>query len=197
MRGRQTVQPIRKLTDITRVTQCLEDHFAPKYKALFLLGINTGLRISDLLKLRVEDILEPNKKRRQVVERLEVREKKTGKYKNFPLNTRARTALQDYLKTYQVKSGPLFPSRNLNGKKPLTRTSVYIVLTSAAKMAGLHERVGTHTMRKTFGYHKYKEGVDITRLMRIFRHATPEITLRYIGITQDDEDKVYYSNPLG
>ena len=58
-------------------------------------------------------------------------------------------------------------------------------------MARVEGLVGTHTLRKTFGYWAYKQGIDITLLMRIFNHSAPSITLRYIGITQEEINNVY------
>ena len=56
---------------------------------------------------------------------------------------------------------------------------------------GVADPIGTHTLRKTFGYHAYQQGTDVTLLQKVFNHSAPSITLRYIGITQDDIDNVY------
>ena len=77
----------------------------------------------------------------------------------------------------------IFKSRN--GKnKPITRVRAYTILNTAAKNIGLEE-IGTHTLRKTFGYWFYKETKDIALLQQLFNHSSPSITLRYIGINQD------------
>jgi len=60
-------------------------------------------------------------------------------------------------------------------------------------MAGIKEPVGTHTMRKTFGYHAYKKGLDLAVIQKLLNHSSPSITLAYIGITQEDQDNVYMS----
>ena len=62
---------------------------------------------------------------------------------------------------------------------------------NSCKEAGLQERVGTHTMRKTFGYHHYQKFKDVAMLQKIFNHSSPQITLRYIGIEQDQIDESY------
>jgi site-specific recombinase XerD len=64
-------------------------------------------------------------------------------------------------------------------------------LNSAAERVGITESIGCHTLRKTFGYHAYKAGVDLTLLQSIFNHSAQSVTLRYIGIIQDDIDNVY------
>ena len=78
-----------------------------------------------------------------------------------------------------------------NGKAPLQRDQAYKIINNAAREIGITEKIGTHTLRKTFGYHAYKSGVSIEVIQKLFNHSTPSITLRYIGITQDDLDGVY------
>jgi len=76
---------------------------------LFILGINNGLRISDLLALQVEDVKNGD--------RITIREKKTGKVKDFPLSDNCKKALSEYIKTMGLAVGPLFPSRKSIGCK--------------------------------------------------------------------------------
>ena len=71
----------------------------------------------------------------------------------------------------------------------MQRFAAYYIVRSACKEAGLQEKVGTHTMRKTFGYHHYRKFKDVAILQKIFNHSSPEITLRYIGIEQDEIEK--------
>lgn len=80
----------------------------------------------------------------------------------------------------------LFPSRK--GHKPITRVQAYRILTDAARQVG-QEEIGTHTLRKTFGYHFYKKTKDVAMLQDIFNHSAPVVTKRYIGISQDEIDQ--------
>lgn len=73
-------------------------------------------------------------------------------------------------------------------KRPITRIQAYRILNTAAEKVGLDE-IGTHTLRKTFGYHYYQKTKDVVMLQTIFNHSAPSITLRYIGIQQDEIDK--------
>ena len=73
----------------------------------------------------------------------------------------------------------------------IQRDQAYKIINAAAREIGIKETIGTHTLRKTFGYHAYKSGIAIEVLQKLFDHSTPGITLRYIGITQDDLDDVY------
>ncbi len=72
-----------------------------------------------------------------------------------------------------------------------TRQYVWQFLNDYAFSLGIRIKIGTHTLRKTFGYHAFNNGVDLSLLVRIFNHSSQEITLRYIGITQEQVDDVY------
>ena len=78
----------------------------------------------------------------------------------------------------------LFQSRN-GENKPIQRLQAYRILNKAARNVGIDEEIGTHTMRKTFGYHFYQKTKDIALLQNLFNHSSPSVTLRYIGINQD------------
>ena len=83
---------------------------------------------------------------------------------------------------------PLFETKFGNR---LARVAAYYIIRTACEEAGLEDKFGTHTMRKTFGYHHYKKFKDVAMLQKIFNHSSPEITLRYIGIEQDEIDESY------
>ena len=179
------VEPIRDKKKIEAMKKYLKGVNLRDY-LLFVLGINSGLRISDLLSLRVEDV--------RHAERVVIRESKTGKTKDFPLSLGCKSAIQDYIKKIGLNSGPLFPSRK--GKDALGRVQAYRILSEAAKAIGIKEAIGTHTLRKTFGYHAYKQGVDVTRIQKLLNHSCPSETLRYIGITKDELDDIYFKLEL-
>lgn len=157
---------------------------------LFTLGINSGLRISDLLQLQIKDVIDETGNLR---DRITLREKKTNKSKDFPISDIAKKAIRDYLKTRNSDGNePFFLSKKQHhGKASLQRDQAYKIINNAAREIGITEKIGTHTLRKTFGYHAYKSGVSIEVIQKLFNHSAPSITLRYIGITQDDLDTVY------
>ena len=149
-----------------------------------VLGINSGLRISDLLNLRVEDVISETKPL-IIADRIVVKEKKTGKTNDFPVNLAGKTALKEYLlHTRLDPDSPLFPYRKKQGRKSISRSQAYNILRQATKNAGLKLQVSTHTMRKTFAYHKYRKGIEIEPLSKLLNHSSPGITIRYIGIEQ-------------
>lgn len=80
----------------------------------------------------------------------------------------------------------LYTEGKTNGKE-----RAYKILNKAARAVGITRRIGTHTLRKTFGYHCYQKYDDVVLLQKIFNHSSPQITLRYIGIKQEDIDVVY------
>jgi integrase len=165
------VQPIRSIDKLKDMKWALKRHCSERDYILFLLGINTGLRVSDLLALRVKDI----KGKKKVI----IKEGKTNKLRTIQLNN-----IFDELASYidAVDSIWLFPSRK--GDKPISKIQAYRQLNKAADMADI-ESVGTHTMRKTFGYHHYKAFKDVAELQMILNHSHPSITLKYIGITDE------------
>jgi len=139
------------------------------------MGINSGLRISDMLKLKVIDVKDKT--------HITINEKKTGKLKRFKINISLQGEISEYIwnkNDYDY----LFPSKKSVGKEPIKRVQAYYILNQAARQLGLHE-IGTHTLRKTFGYHFYQETKDVALLQTIFNHSAPSMTLRYIGINQD------------
>ena len=173
-----TVQPIRELSKIEEMKSVLmrqgyRDYF------LFILGINTGLRISDMLSLLVSDI----KGKTHIV----IREKKTGKLKHFRINNTLQYEIAQYIRGMRDEDY-LFPSRKGHKTRPISRVRAYMILNGAAREIGLDE-VGTHTLRKTMGYHFYKKTKDVALLQEIFNHSAPSVTLRYIGINQDIIDR--------
>jgi integrase len=181
----QIVQPIRDKKKINDMKKVLKANNVRNY-CLFVLGINSGLRIGDLLSLKVADVAEGKK----IKDRISLREQKTGKIKDFPIGATSVKALKEYLNETELNSEDyLFKSRKGNG--PIGREQAWRILSEAAETVGIADSIGTHTLRKTFGYWAFKSGVDITRIQKLLNHSSPGVTLAYIGITQDELDDVY------
>lgn len=171
-----TVEPIREKYLIEKVKHILKQQGTRNY-LLFIMGINVGLRISDTLKLKIKDVR--NK------DYVELYEQKTKKFKRFPISFSYKKELEDFIIGKNDEEW-LFESRR--GKKAITRIQAYRILQKACSEAGVTTRVGTHTLRKTFGYHFYQEYKDIGLLQHIFNHSSQQVTLLYIGITQEVVD---------
>ena len=173
-----TVDPIRDEKDIKRIKRKLRDR--KRDLLLFTLGINNGLRISDLLKLKVSDV-----KNVSTGETVKIREQKTGKINVLMINKSVKSVLDDYLQeTNPDDSDFLFKSRNGNNK-PITRETVSKMIKELTR--GMKGSFSTHTLRKTFGYHqRTRFGVSWEILCKRFGHSSPSITMRYLGI-EDSE----------
>lgn len=183
------VEPIKSKKDIENIEKYLAKH-SLRNQLIWVFGTNTGLRISDILALNVEDV--------QNKQYVEIIEKKTKKYKRFPLNNKLRNLIKEYLKVrdkqYSLTNDePLFV-----GKKHcrLDRSQVYRFINDVCEDLNISVNVGTHTMRKSFGYHHYKQNNDVALLQKIFNHSSPSITMRYIGIAQEELDESYINFEL-
>jgi integrase len=167
------VQPLRTTQQIEDMKWSLKKWCGQRDYILLLIGINTGLRIGDLVGLKVKDL----KRKKSII----IREGKTKKARTLNLAN-----IYDEIQSYidEIDSEWLFPSRQ--GRSHITTTQAYRQLVKAAKMVDIGEGIGTHTLRKTFGYWFYKKTKDIAKLQTILNHSRPEVTLRYIGITQEE-----------
>lgn len=169
------VQPIRDLDLIRDIEEDLKERSERDW-LLFVAGVNSGLRISDLLRLRVEDV---------GGQHLVITEKKTKKRKFLRITPKLVRCFRVYIEGKQGRHY-LFGSRQ-GGNRPMTRARAYQILRQVAARHGL-KHIGTHTLRKTFGYHFYRATGNVALLMTIFEHSDQATTLRYIGINQDEMD---------
>ncbi len=173
------VEPIRRLEDIKAIKKLLADN--PRDLLLFTMGVNNGLRIGDLLQLRVKDVqhLQPG-------EVVSVKEQKTGKPNVLLINKTTHKVLQDYLLAAKPEPDAyLFESRKTKGK-PLTVSAANRLIKGWCSQINLRGNYGTHTLRKTFGYvQRVHYGIGFELLCKRFNHSSPAVTMRYLGI----EDK--------
>lgn len=173
------VQPLRSREEINDFKWALRRFCTERDYFMFTFGINTGLRISDILVLQVRDV--KGKTHTKIIE------KKSGKIRNVNLSG-IQEELEQYTQGMDLDAW-LFPSRTkAEGNGHISETQAYRVLVKAAEQLGRKD-IGTHTMRKTFGYHYYKKTKDVAALQELFNHSAPSITKRYIGITQDEIDE--------
>ena len=178
------VQPLRTRQEINDFLFCLRrNKNADRDVFLFLIGINSGLRMSDIVKLQKKDIISSKNPR--------IVEKKTGKTRILYLSS-LQDLIQDYTKDLEPEDY-LFPSTK-GGH--LEVNTVYQMFQKVAKLLG-RDDIGTHTLRKTFGYHYYKKTKDVATLMEIFGHSSEKITKRYIGINEDEISETLLNFRLG
>jgi integrase len=177
-KGMNTVDPIRNLEVIEKIKGDLKSVSARDY-GLFVLGINSALRISDLLKLTVGHMKQPE---------LYIRMTKTGKEIKLPISSYLRKELRPLIDG-RDDSEYLFASRQAKKgdgiRRSIDRSQAYRILKKVTQKYGL-KRVGTHTLRKTFAYHHYRTKKNVAVLMDLLGHQDEYVTLKYIGIVQDD-----------
>jgi integrase len=168
----QVTQPIRDKELIEQIQFMLKSQSMRDF-LIFSIGIHCGLHLNDLLLLKVKDI----RGKSQVT----IREKRTGKDKTFSISHQ----LMEWIKVYaenKYDDDYLFPSQRTG--LPIKRSRVYRILNDVGKQLGIQD-MGTHTLRKTFGYHYYLKTKNISVLRDLFNHSAPCVTIKYIGLDHE------------
>lgn len=179
------VEPIKDLKDIKAIKSLLASK--PRDLCLFTLGINTNLRASDILNIKVGQV-----KGLKAGDELEIREKKTGKLKRITLNKAVIGSIQGLLSSGDYNQDYLFTGQ----RGVLTVPSVNRLVKQWCASINLKGNYGSHTLRKTFGYHqRVSYGVGLPELMTVFNHSTQKQTLSYLCV-QPDEVRNIYLNEL-
>ncbi|MCI8661572.1 MAG: tyrosine-type recombinase/integrase [Lachnospiraceae bacterium] len=186
----QKTQPIKNITDIQRLKQYYLDRQQIRNYTLITLGMNTSLRIGDLLLLKWENVYDFHNK--CYFRHLKVLEQKTGKNSLIALNKEALLALNHLKGSLPLLSEGdyIFKSREGNNR-PICRIQAFRIIKNAATALHLEGTISCHSLRKTFGYHAWKKGIPPAVIMTIYNHSSLEITKRYLSIDQDDKDQVF------
>ncbi len=186
----KVVQPIRDLDVLQKCYEIAREHDRKRlsgevsWELILLVGFNTSLRVSDFRRFRVSDL--------RGKDYAQIQAKKTGKEARILINPGARREINRLL-TGRRGDEYIFQSRQedtaTHKTRPITRQRVYQIMNIIAKKAGIEERIGCHTLRKTFGYHYYKMTGDVVSLQRILCHSYQRETLVYIGVVQENIDE--------
>ena len=186
----KVVQPIRDLDVLQKCYDIAREHDKRKktwevsWELILLVGFNTSLRVSDFRRFRVADL--------RGKDYAQIQAKKTHKEARILINPVARREINrllvgrrgdEYILQSKMKDYATHKPR------PITRQRVYQIMNIIAKQAGIEERIGCHTLRKTFGYHYYKMTGDVVSLQRILCHSYQRETLIYIGVIQENIDE--------
>ncbi|MDE6635818.1 MAG: tyrosine-type recombinase/integrase [Lachnospiraceae bacterium] len=192
-----TTQPIREMDNLTQFREyymSIENN--PRNYALIVFGLNSALRISDMLGLHWYDIC----KNGIYNTHISIKEKKTGKINRIVLNKASIFAFEQ-LRSFLIKNkkyneqnyifcSQKYPYNNIG------RSQAFLIVKKAAIHCGLTDNVSCHSLRKTFGYFAWKQGTPPALLMSIYNHSSYEITKRYLCIDQSEKDEVYYKMTL-
>jgi integrase len=178
------VEPIRDPKKILAIKRNLREEKDPRNYLLFVAGVNLALRISDLLSIKVKDILD---RQGNIKEFIHLKEQKTNRQVKIKLNETVKEALNYYLSKARVTDPEQYLFKSQRGNKPLDRIRAWGLIQKWTKEVGLEgERFGTHTLRKTWGYQARKQGVSIEKINEKLGHKSVIVTKRYIGITQEE-----------
>ena len=191
-----TVQPIRSEATIRAIKGIISKDKtanASRNLLLWIIGTNTGLRISDILKLKLKDVID---NKGEVRELLELVEQKTKRPRAIEIRPPVKREIEKFLKdtgAYDLNEY-LFKDRR-KGKedlnKPITRVRAWQMINDWGRKAGVTYRIGTHTLRKVFGTFAFKAGIDLVYISEELGHRNVEVTKRYLGITKEATRKAF------
>lgn len=189
-----TVDPIRKKEDILKIAQYFYDKHQLRNALMFLIGCSVGLRGVDLCKTKVGDITADG--------RYHLKEQKTGKYRTVVLNDLAMKCYRELVASIpnHTEETQLFLSQK-GENESISRHSFGRILRNAGKDLSLPYKLGTHSMRKTFGYHLFMDNQQspeiLAYLQAMFNHTNSGVTLRYIGLDEEKKNKLYENLDYG
>lgn len=189
-----TAQPIRNLKDLENIKKYYTDiHPNARNQLLVILGLNTALRISDVLPLCWRDIYDFE--HRKYREHICIVEQKTKKNSCIYINQNVLKCLRIY-RAQLAQAGKcvqpddyLFSHSNKN--VPISRVQAFRIIKNAAEYYQIPGSICCHSLRKTFGYQAWNQGVSPVLLVSIYNHSSYKITKRYLGIEQEDRDKIF------
>ena len=185
------LDPIKDVEKINRMKRILESQ-SQRNLLLFVMGINTPLRISDLLRLKVGDVLDEEG---NVLSTISVRDKKTGKVMSILLNDTVKMTMEDYPPLKNDREAALFPAWERYGRQsgspksriPLSRIQVYRIMRGAAEEAGL-TKVGAQSLRKTFGYQVYQKTGKLKVVQELLNQDSVSNLIHYIGLVPETQE---------
>ncbi|MEJ2486154.1 MAG: tyrosine-type recombinase/integrase [Anaerolineales bacterium] len=179
------VEPIRDRKKITQIKNQLRGQNRYRDLLLFVVGINTALRISDLLELRPNQFIGEDG---EFQNRFWIKEQKRGKRHEIAVNQSIQEALTEYLEAYPfvLKDLQSYLFFNPRTNKHIKRGQAWKFITTICQDVGLRGNYGTHSLRKTWGYHARMQGVDLALIMYKLNHNSIAYTKRYLGITDDE-----------
>ena len=185
-------QPIRNKNQVRELAGYWLKRGNIRNYVLVVMGVCTALRTSDLLRTAWDHVYDEQQGRFRT--HMTLTEKKTGKQKTIALNKQAISALR---MLYPYRRGTYVFAGNRKNDKPISRVQAWRIIRAAAEAIGAAiKNSPCFSLRKTFGYFAWKAGVLPVMLMDLYNHSSFDITRRYLGISQDDRDRVYLNLAL-
>ena len=185
-----TSHPIRSLDELTAFrSYYLNKEVNLRNYMLICMGLNTALRISDMLQLKWGNVYDFDRK--HYAKHIVVQEGKTGKETRIAINNNLIDAFEMYMGSLKSVSGNDYIFTGKTKGTHLSRSQAFRIITHVAEALNMENGISCHSLRKTFGYYAWKYGTPPAMLMEIYNHSSYEITKRYLGIKQDDRDNVF------
>lgn len=189
-----SAEPIKKARDLTNLKSYYKEiRPNPRNELLIILGLNTALRISDILALTWQDVYDFEWK--EYRNHINIVEQKTGKTTQIYMNQNVLEELHNYKSYLKQKKKEVnedsFLFTHSNKNEPISRVQAFRIIRKAADYYNISGVISCHSLRKTFGYHAWKQGASPVVLVTVFNHSSYQVTKRYLGIEQDDKDKIF------
>lgn len=186
------VEPLKNIKDIEKIKQYLKGKDNKRDYMLFSLGINVGLRASDLLNIKIKDVYING----EIIDKVFMQEKKTKKFRTFTLNERAKEVIKIYLDTLTEINPERYLFKSRKGDGPLTVSATHRIIKTITRDLNIKGNYGTHSLRKTWAYHIYINNNDhnpmiLPTLQKALNHSSQAMTLCYIGITSEVISDLY------
>lgn len=201
-----TEEEIKSMVNVfnKRIEEATNDNqkmIACRNKMLFIIGINLGIRASDLCGLKYNFFMNDNGTFKDSYKLQPKKTRKTGKFVTLHFNQAVKRAIADYIEEYPVEDFNEYLFKSRKGDGYISEKSLWKIVVDATAEAGIDRNVGSHTLRKTFGRFVFHNAIDKNKalviLQTIFNHSSPAVTSRYIGLTDDEVSDVFNSLDLG
>jgi len=187
------VEPIKSKTKINEIKRLLEKKWKYRDLLLFVFWFNSGLRISDILPLKIKDFFYDDG---EIKESITIKERKTKKTTYIPINSSIKKVLVLYRENYQKivsnnENYVFFHSKSFPlGEKNINRKTTYTIINKYCRMVGLlDKKYWNHTLRKSWGYHARKSGIPLVIIQEKLNHSSLSITKRYLGISREEVEE--------
>lgn len=184
-------------TNIIKAKNKEDKQIAVRNKLLFVLGIHLGIRASDLRTLRWSFFLNNDGSFKEYYTIQPKKQKKYGKFITLYFNDTVKKAITTYLLKYPYNNIEEFLFKSRKGNESIKESTIWNIINKTAKDAGIKQNIGSHSMRKTFGYWIWHNAEDKNKalviLMNIFGHSDTATTSKYIGITTDEISETFDS----
>lgn len=170
------VEPIKKIDDINKIKDYLKSKNLRNY-LIFVMGINTGIKTCQMLNLKINDVVDTQNNIRDFIRINDI---------EYDITQNTKDAIIGYLlqnNLYENKSKYLFKSNK--GDMPIDRSHLYRILNEAAENCKVDISIGNETLRKTFGYHYYRQIGDLKHLQMVLNQKSVNKLYDYLSIDNE------------